>query len=77
MLGKIISLFLIIIILALAIMFDWGGSRDIATNVVDFSQTTVETLGEAGDHLKEAMDTVGDAVEPAEEAAKEASKSAN
>lgn len=65
--GKISILIWIIIFVAAAIMFDWFGSREIAVNLLDSSQTAVEKLSETGDHVQDAIDVVGDSTEPARE----------
>ena len=67
-----ISLFIwIIILLAAAIMFDWFGSREIATSVLDSTQSAVEKLEETGDHVQDAIDVVSESTEPAREEIKD------
>ena len=69
--GKISLLIWIIIFVAAAIMFDWFGSREIATNLLDSTQTAVEKLEETGDHVQDAIDVVKESAEPAAEEVKE------
>lgn len=69
--GKISILIWLIIFIAAAIMFDWFGSREIATNLLDSSQTAVEKLSETGDHVQDAIDVVSESTEPAREEIKE------
>jgi len=69
--GKISILIWIIILVAAAIMFDWFGSRDIAVNLLDSSQTAVEKLSETGDHVQDAIDVVSDSTEPARDEIKD------
>jgi len=69
--GKISLLIWIIIFIAAAIMFDWFGSREIATNLLDSTQTAVEKLEETGDHVQDAIDVVKESAEPAAEEVKE------
>ncbi|GAB6071475.1 hypothetical protein JCM30760_25720 [Thiomicrorhabdus hydrogeniphila] len=69
--GKISILIWIIILVAAAIMFDWFGSRDIAVNLLDSSQTAVEKLSETGDHVQDAIDVVSDSTEPTREEIKD------
>lgn len=65
--GKISILIWLIIFIAAAIMFDWFGSREIAVNVLDSSQTAVEKLSETGDHVQDAIDVVSESSEPVRE----------
>jgi len=69
--GKISIIIWIIVFIAAAIMFDWFGSREIAENVLDSSQTAVEKLSETGDHVQDAIEVVKDSTEPAREDIKE------
>ncbi|WP_321325220.1 hypothetical protein [Thiomicrorhabdus sp.] len=69
--GKISIIIWIIILIAAAIMFDWFGSREIAVDLLDSSQTAVEKLSETGDHVQDAIDVVKDSTEPAREDIKE------
>lgn len=65
--GKISILIWLIIFIAAAIMFDWFGSREIAVNVLDSSQTAVEKLSETGDHVQDAIDVVSESSKPVRE----------
>ncbi|MEA1987993.1 MAG: hypothetical protein U9N57_02135 [Pseudomonadota bacterium] len=69
--GKISILIWLIIFIAAAIMFDWFGSREIASDLLDSSQTAVEKLSETGDHVQDAIDVVSESTEPAREEIKE------
>ncbi|WP_040726986.1 hypothetical protein [Thiomicrorhabdus sp. Kp2] len=69
--GKISILIWIIIFIAAAIMFDWFGSREIAVNLLDSSQTAVEKLSETGDHVQDAIEVVSESTEPAREEIRE------
>ena len=69
--GKISILIWLIIFIAAAIMFDWFGSREIASNLLDSSQTAVEKLSETGDHVQDAIDVVSEITEPAREEVRE------
>ncbi|BCN92344.1 hypothetical protein THMIRHAM_01290 [Thiomicrorhabdus immobilis] len=69
--GKISILIWLIIFIAAAIMFDWFGSREIATKVLDSSQTAVEKLSETGDHVQDAIDVVNESTAPVREDIKE------
>lgn len=69
--GKISILIWIIIFIAAAIMFDWFGSREIAVNLLDSSQTAVEKLSETGDHVQDAIGGVSESTEPAREEIRE------
>ncbi len=69
--SKISLLIWIIILLAAAIMFDWFGSREIATSVLDSTQSAVEKLEETGDHVQDAIDVVSESTEPAREEIKD------
>ena len=69
--GKISILIWLIIFIAAAIMFDWFGSREVASNLLDSSQTAVEKLSETGDHVQDAIDVVSEGTEPAREEVKE------
>ena len=69
--GKISILIWINIFIAAAIMFDWFGSREIAVNLLDSSQTAVEKLSETGDHVQDAIGVVSESTEPAREEIRE------
>ncbi|WP_029406530.1 hypothetical protein [Thiomicrorhabdus sp. Milos-T2] len=69
--GKISILIWTIVFIAAAIMFDWFGSRDIAENLLDSSQTAVEKLSETGDYMQDAIDVVSESSEPVREDVKE------
>lgn len=69
--GKISLLIWLILFIAAAIMFDWFGSREVASNVLDSTQVAVEKLEETGDHVQDAIDVVKDSTEPAREEIKE------
>ncbi|MDX1351620.1 MAG: hypothetical protein R3254_01310 [Thiomicrorhabdus sp.] len=68
--GKISILIWIIIFIAAAIMFDWFGSREIAENFLDSSQTAVEKLSETGDHMQDAISVVSESTESSREEVK-------
>lgn len=68
--GRISILIWLIVFIAAAIMFDWFGSREIAINLLDFSQVAVEKLSETGDHVQDAIDVVREGTEPAKEVKK-------
>lgn len=69
--GKISLIIWFFIFIAFAIMFDWFGSREIATSFLDSTQTAVEKLEETGDHMQDAIDVVKDSAEPVEEEIKD------
>lgn len=69
--GKISILIWLIIFIAAAIMFDWFGSREVASNLLDSSQTAVEKLSETGDHVQDAIDVVSESTEPVREEVRE------
>jgi len=69
--GKISILLWLITFMAAAIMFDWFGSREIAENLLDSSQTAVEKLSETGDHVQDAFDVVSEGTEPVREEIKD------
>ena len=56
--GKISVVIWILLFIAAAIMFDWFGSRDVATTFLESTQVAVEKLEETGDQVKEAIDIV-------------------
>ncbi len=65
--GKISLIIWLVIFIAVAIMFDWFGSREIATNLLDSTQTAVEKLEETGNHVQDAIDVVKESTEPTTE----------
>jgi len=69
--GKISILLWLITFVAAAIMFDWFGSREIAENLLDSSQTAVEKLSETGDHVQDAIDVVSEGTEAVREEIKD------
>jgi hypothetical protein len=60
MFGKISFLILVIGLVALAIMFDWFGSRDLAQKAVEGAQHSVEKLQETGDKVNKVIETVNE-----------------
>lgn len=58
--GKISIIIWIMVFLAFAIMFDWFGSRDIATSLLDSTQAAVEKLQETGDQMQDVIDVVSE-----------------
>jgi len=56
--GKISLIMWFITLVAVAIMFDWFGSRDIALSALEFSQGAVEKLSATGDQMQGVLDTV-------------------
>jgi len=69
--GKISLFIWLVIFVAAAIMFDWFGSRDIASGFLDSTQVAVEKLEETGDHVQDAIDVVSESTEPVREEIKE------
>lgn len=72
--GKISLLIWLLIFIAAAIMFDWFGSREIASGFLESTQTAVETLEETGDHVQDAIDVVTESTGPVAEDTAEAVK---
>lgn len=66
--GKISVVIWIVLFIAAAIMFDWFGSRNAATSLLESTQIAVEKLEETGDQVKEAIDIVTEDSEPVKEA---------
>lgn len=58
--GKISLLLWLIAFAAAAIMFDWFGSREIATSFLDSTQTAVEKLEMTGDQVQDVIDVVSE-----------------
>jgi len=56
--GKISLFIWLVILIAVAIMFDWFGSREIATSFLDSTQVAVEKLERTGDHMQGVIDVV-------------------
>ncbi|WP_127469940.1 hypothetical protein [Thiomicrorhabdus aquaedulcis] len=56
--GKISLIIWIVIIVSLAIMFDWYGSRELAQTGLEKTQEAVEKLSETGDHMQGALDVI-------------------
>ena len=69
--GKISILIWLIVFIGAAIMFDWFDSREIASNLLDSSQTAVEKLSETGDYVQDAIDVVNESTESTREEVKE------
>lgn len=72
--GKISLLLWLVTLGAAAIMFDWFGSREIATSFLDSTQTAVEKLEQTGDQMQDVIDVVtdnGKALDGAKEVVKE------
>lgn len=55
MIKQIFSLLIILLIVALAIMFDWFGAREFFAKASSYSQTLVEDLSIAGDKIRETF----------------------
>ncbi|WP_178861835.1 hypothetical protein [Thiomicrorhabdus cannonii] len=58
MFGKLIMLFLLVGLIALAVMFDWFGSRDLALQGLDGGKVVVEKLAEVGDSVSHVLETM-------------------
>jgi hypothetical protein len=56
--SKISLIIWLIILLAAAIMFDWFGSRELASSFLENSQVAVEKLETTGDHVQGIIETV-------------------
>lgn len=56
MLGKISFIILLCALIALAIMFDWLGSRDLAHSGIEKIGIALQYLEETGDSLSQAID---------------------
>ncbi|QKI88194.1 hypothetical protein [Thiomicrorhabdus xiamenensis] len=50
----------LLIFIALAIMFDWFGSRDLAKSAVQGSEEVIEYLEKTGDSTMSVIDSVSD-----------------
>jgi len=60
MLGKLSFIILLIGLIALAIMFDWFGSRDLAEKGMDKAQVAVEKLEDTGDKVNQVLDNINE-----------------
>lgn len=60
MLGKLILMVLLLAVMALAVMFDWFDSRELALQGLDAGKVGVERLAEVGDSLSEVFKTMHD-----------------
>lgn len=58
MLGKLIMLLLLVALIALAVMFDWFGSRELALQGLDGGKVAVEKLSEVGDSISNVLETM-------------------
>jgi hypothetical protein len=58
MLGKLIMLLLLVALIALAVMFDWFGSRELALQGLDGGKVAVEKLSEVGDSVSNVLETM-------------------
>ncbi|MBD3754848.1 MAG: hypothetical protein IE937_04310 [Gammaproteobacteria bacterium] len=58
MLGKLIMLLLLVALIALAVMFDWFGSRELALQGLDGGKVAVEKLSEVGDSISNLLETM-------------------
>lgn len=73
-LSKISLLIWLVVLVAAAIMFDWFGSREVATSLLDSTQTAVEKLERTGDQMQDVIDVVSEdneTIEGAKEAVRE------
>lgn len=64
----------VIIFIALAIMFDWFGSRDIAKSTLKHGESAVEYLEKVGDETVGFFDSVEDGAEEGVNKAKDIAK---
>jgi len=60
MFGKISFIILLIAFIALAIMFDWFGSRDLAEKGMDKASVAVEQLEQTGDKVSKVIETINE-----------------
>jgi hypothetical protein len=58
--GKISIILWLLTLLALAIMFDWFGSREVAVSALEYTQSAVDKLMETGDQMQDVVDVVSD-----------------
>ncbi len=56
--SKISLMIWLIVLLAAAIMFDWFGSRELASSFLDTTQVAVEKLEATGDHVQGIIEVV-------------------
>jgi hypothetical protein len=57
MFGRLFMLLVILLVLALAVMFDWFGARDLFETGLETTQQTVENLSETGDRLQQSFES--------------------
>ena len=60
MFGKISFVILFIGFIALAIMFDWFGSREMAEKGMDKASVAVEQLEQTGDKVSKVIETINE-----------------
>lgn len=56
--GKISMILIVIALVAMAIMFDWFGSRELAQKGVDGAQVAVEKLENTGDKVNRVLESM-------------------
>lgn len=57
MFGRLIWLIIFVIVISLALMFDWFGARDMLQQVLGFTESTADALSETGDRLQGLYET--------------------
>lgn len=57
MFGRIFIVLLLLLVLALAIMFDWFGTRGLLESGLNKTQKTVESLSKTGDRLQDTFES--------------------
>ena len=60
MFGKISFIIILIVFIALAIMFDWFGSRDLAEKGMDNASSAVEKLEHTGDKVNKMIGNINE-----------------
>jgi acid phosphatase family membrane protein YuiD len=65
MIARFFLLLVLLAFLALAIMFDWFGMRELAHNGIEHLQNLVFKLSEAGDWLTNSSETVKKTIDSA------------
>ncbi|KUJ74291.1 hypothetical protein AVO42_02435 [Thiomicrospira sp. XS5] len=53
---KLLLVLLVVVFAVFAVMFDWFGARDMATNGVEVAKNAVSSLQEAGDTLSHTIE---------------------
>jgi hypothetical protein len=65
--SKLVGLIFILFLVAVSIMFDWFGARDLAQEGLNYGQKAINDLNETGNKVNDAIDSIDELTRLAKE----------